>query len=81
MCLVYCVHDCRSVFHKFPDSIDVVISDQKQIFWAGTMEDLIFECHDRQVIKLQRDKEKIGCNSDTVSIVINISTLAVKSHP
>lgn len=60
MCLVYCVHDCRSVFHKFPDGIDVVIGDEKQIFWARTMEDLIFECHDHQVIKLQWDKEKKG---------------------
>lgn len=60
MCLVYCVHDCRSVFHKFPDGIDVVISDEKQIFWPRTLDDLIFECHDHQVIKLQRDKQKMG---------------------
>lgn len=59
MCLVYCVHDCRSVFHKFPDCINVVVGDEEQIFWAGTLEDLILECHDHQVIKLPRDEEKV----------------------
>lgn len=60
MCLIYCVHDCRSVFHELPDSVNVVVSDEKQIFWPWTMEGLIFERHGHQVIKLHGDKDKIG---------------------
>lgn len=58
MCLIYLVQDHRSVLYKLPDGVYVVVRDEQQIFWTWTQEDLIFERHDHQFIKLQEEKRK-----------------------
>lgn len=58
MCLVHLVHDHRSVFYEFPDSIYVVVRDEQQIFWPWTKEDLILERHDHQLVKLHEERER-----------------------
>lgn len=58
VCLIYLVYDCRSVFHKLPHGIYVIVRDEQQVFWPWTKEDLIFERHDHQLIKLQEEKKE-----------------------
>lgn len=58
VCLIYLVQYDRSVLYELPDGIYVVVRDEQQIFWPGTQEDLIFERHDHQFIKLQEEKKE-----------------------
>lgn len=57
MCLIHLVHHPRSVFYEFPDGIYVITRDEQQIFRPWTKEELIFERHDRQFIKLQEGRK------------------------
>lgn len=60
MCLIHLVHNRRSVFYKFPDGIYVIVRDEQQVFRPWTKEDLIFERHDHQLIKLQEENKEKG---------------------
>lgn len=59
------MYDHRSVFYKFPDGVYVIVRDEQQVFWPWTKEDLIFEGHDHQLIKLQEERKKEDMNIRT----------------
>ena len=42
--------------HTYADSVEVVEGDVEQLLWVDAVDQLILQCHNHQVIKLQEEQ-------------------------